>query len=129
MISREHRFHGRASIQRVYKNGKSVRAGALLGLRYAPNPRRRTYRVAVVVSRKVSKSAVKRNRIRRRIYEGVRNLSSGLAQPYDLVFIAYDPALTEVSVDKLTTELKGLFKKAHLTASTTPLHDIVEPKK
>ena len=52
MISQAHRFHGRNSLRFVYQRGQQVRGGAL-SLRYASNPRRQSYRMAVVVSRKV----------------------------------------------------------------------------
>lgn len=129
MISRTNRFHGRASIQRLYKSSKAARTGSL-GLRYAPNVRRKTYRLAVVVSRKVSKSAVVRNRIRRRIYEHVRILSSSFTEPYDLLIAVYDDRIAAEPATVVRREISALLKKAKLTTSATP-HDraIVEPKK
>jgi ribonuclease P protein component len=69
MLSRTHRFHGYGSLKKVYANGKSVRGG-LIGLKYLAGGSK-PYRVAVVVSKKVHKSAVVRNRIRRRLYVAV----------------------------------------------------------
>lgn len=60
--------------------------------------------MAVVVSRKVHKSAVVRNRIRRRIYESVRLDAGKLTKPYDLIFSAYNPQLAELP----TAELRKL---------------------
>jgi len=128
MISRNNRFHGRASIQRLYKNGKMVRFGSL-SLRFATNPRRDHYRLAVVVSRKVSKSAVVRNRIRRRVYENVRILSNSFVAPYDLAILVYDEALAEVSADKLRDDIVKLLNKAEVIPSSPLTHAIVEPKK
>lgn len=128
MISRNNRFHGRASIQRLYKNGKMVRFG-VLSMRFAQNPRRDQYRLAVVVSRKVSKSAVVRNRIRRRIYENVRILSSSLAAPYDLLIIAYDESLADMSAERLRIDVVKLLNKAEVISSSPLEHGIVEPKK
>ena len=128
MISRKNRFHGRASIQRLYKNGKLVRC-ASMSLRYAPNPRRDQYRLAIVVSRKVSKSAVVRNRIRRRLYENVRILSASLPTPQDLMIVVFDEGIAERPVSELSEEVARLFKKAKLTTSGTSVHAIVEPKK
>lgn len=127
MVNYEHRFHGRASIQRLYKSGASVRSGALV-LRYARNPRRSSYRTAVVVSRKVSKSAVVRNRIRRRIYEVVRILSSNFIEPCDLLVLVYDEKIAAVPHQTLLAEVRELMRKAKLASSVrTPKHDIVEP--
>jgi ribonuclease P protein component len=127
VIGRQFRFHGRSSIQRLYAKGKSVRSGAL-SLRFAPNPKRTNYRLAVVVSRKVSKSAVVRNRIRRRLYERVRILSSEFEVPHDLVITAYDAAIATESAKQLDAEVAKLVKKAKLMARTTGQHAIVEPK-
>lgn len=128
MISRSNRFHGRGSIQRLYKTAKSARTGSL-ALRFAPNERRQSYRLAVVVSRKISKSAVVRNRIRRRLYEQVRILSGNFTAPYDVVIVVYDSAIADMNVAKLTTEVRDLFKKAKLIHAGPAPHDIVEPKK
>lgn len=117
MIGRTNRFHGRASIKRLYTRGKSVRAGHL-ALKYSPNGRP-GYRLAVVVSRKVSKSAVVRNRIRRRLYENVRILSSEFTTSYDLVLLAYDASLAELPPAELTTQVKRIIKKAGITSATS----------
>jgi ribonuclease P protein component len=66
MIGRANRFHGYNSLRYVYKHGKTVR-GPHMSLRFCPDAKRQDYRLAVVVSKKISKSAVARNRIRRRI--------------------------------------------------------------
>jgi ribonuclease P protein component len=128
MISRNNRFHGRASIQRLYKNGKMVRFGSL-SMRFAPNSHRDQYRLAVVVSRKVSKSAVVRNRIRRRVYENVRILSTSFDTPYDLVIVAYDESLAELPAEKLRTDVIKLLNKAEVVSSSPLAHGIVEHKK
>jgi ribonuclease P protein component len=91
MIAREHRFHGYGSLKYVHRKSKTVR-GPYCALKYVRNDRRKRYRVAVVVSKKVHKSAVVRNRIRRRIYEAVR-LAIVPDEPYDLVFIVYSDYL------------------------------------
>jgi len=127
MIGRKNRFHGRGAIQRLQRGGKSVRFGAL-ALRYAPNSGRKTYRLAVVVSRKVSKSAVVRNRIRRRIYERVRILSSNFTTPYDLIIMSYDESLADMPAEKLEADIVKLLKKAKLTSDNPGRHAIVEPK-
>ncbi len=127
MIGRSNRFHGRGSIKRLYAQGKSARSGSV-ALRYSTNPRRTSYRLAVVVSRKVSKSAVVRNRIRRRIYEHVRILSATFSEPYDLALLVYDANLAELPADKLAAEITRLFQKAKLTMPTSASHGIVETK-
>jgi ribonuclease P protein component len=124
MISQAHRFHGRNSLRYVYQRGQNVRGGAI-SLRYAENTRRQHYRVAVVVSRKVSKSAVVRNRIRRRIYEIVREHAGQLAGPLDLVFTVYGEDIAEQPHDSLKRLVLAQLDKAGALHSGTTDHAIV----
>lgn len=106
MIARKHRFHGHNSLRFVYQHGTVVR-DPLCSLKYAQNPRRSNYRLAVVVSKKTAKSAVVRNRIRRRLYEQCRTrLPSDI--PYDLVLTVFSDKLATmpvVDVEQLVTKL------------------------
>jgi ribonuclease P protein component len=111
----------------LYAKGKSVRSGAL-SLRFAPNAKRTNYRLAVVVSRKVSKSAVVRNRIRRRLYERVRILSNDFEMPHDMVITVYDASVATEPAEQLDAEVAKLVKKAKLMSRDTGQHAIVEPK-
>ena len=100
MISRKHRFHGYGSLNYTYKNGKTVR-GPLCALKYTGNPRRKSYRLSVVVNKKVNKSAVVRNRIRRRLYENVRLLDSKISEPYDMVMTVFSDKILDLSSEEL----------------------------
>jgi ribonuclease P protein component len=111
MIGRTHRFHGYGSLNGVYQRGQNVR-GAMISLRFAKRDPRRAYRVAVVVSRKVSKSAVVRNRIRRRIYEVVRQTATDIAPGTDLVFTVFDERIAELPSTELQHTVNGLLRKA-----------------
>lgn len=122
MISRAHRFHGYNSLKGVYQRGKTAR-GALISLKFT-NEGSKPYRVAVVVSRKVHKSAVVRNRIRRRIYEVCRKTSLEL-HGCDLVFTVFSDKVATLETAKLEAMVNELLKKA----SKTPVkHDIVKPE-
>lgn len=128
MISRQHRFHGRGSLRHVYQHGQTVRDTAL-SLRFNLNPRRRTYRAAVVVSRKVDKSAVARNRIRRRLYELLRSYEGQIAKPYDLVFTVYSPQLVDIPAAKLNKIVHSqLLRAGVITSTDQPAHAIVGGK-
>jgi ribonuclease P protein component len=127
VIGRNNRFHGRSSLARHYAKSKSVRTSTM-ALRFLVNNRRREYRMAVVVSRKVSKSAVVRNRIRRRLYERVRILSTGFTEPYDLVLLAYDEKLATMPAPDLAAEVQKLLQKAATTPAQSAQHAIVESK-
>lgn len=116
MFRRTHRFHGYNSLRGVYTRGQTVRA-PLLALRYAARERSRPYRVAVVVSRKVSKSAVVRNRIRRRVYEVVRRQEKTLPAGFDLVFTAFGEELASLGADQLEAMVVRLLQKALRSAT------------
>lgn len=118
MIGVRHRFHGYNSLRGVYQRGQSVR-GQFITLKFLERGARRPYRAAVVVSRKVSKSAVKRNRIRRRIYEIVRAQEELVPPGTDLVFTVFDDKTAEMPSQQLQKTIQELLKKAAST-STRP---------
>lgn len=68
---------------------------------------------AVVVSRKVHKSAVKRNRIRRRIYENIRPRLASL-RPAEVVLTVYQAEVLDMSADELNTAIDQLIQKSRL---------------
>lgn len=113
MIGARHRFHGYNSLRGVYQRGQSLR-GAFITLKFARRDPRRPYRVAVVVSRKVSKSAVKRNRIRRRIYEIVRIEGDRIAPGTDLVFTVFDEKVGAMPAAELQKTIQDLLQKTSL---------------
>lgn len=120
MIERSHRFRGYNSLRFVYQKGHTVRTSAL-SLRYKLNNRRKNFRVAVVVSRKVHKSAIVRNRIRRRIFEIVResNKANPITMPYDLVFIVYTDQLATLPAAELSALINEQLTKANIRSALT----------
>lgn len=110
MISRSHRFHGHGSLRYVYQHGHVVR-GPLCSLKYIRNEKRPKWRLAVVVSKKVHKSAVKRNRIRRRLYEAVR-LEAIDILAYDMVITVFHEQVADLPAKELTTLVRAQLKQA-----------------
>lgn len=113
MIDKTHRFQGHGSLRFVYQKGQTVR-GPFSALKYAYNRRRDTFRMAVVVSRKVHKSAVVRNRIRRRVYEVVRLQTTRIQGPFDIVFIAYNEQLASMPAEQLRLLVNEQLEKARI---------------
>jgi ribonuclease P protein component len=105
MISRANRFHGYNSLRHVYRYGNTAR-GPLFAIKALPNPKRKSYRLAVVVSRKVNKSAVARNRIRRRLYELAREMQNQFNQPNDIVVTVFHDSVAETELKDLRSQLK-----------------------
>jgi ribonuclease P protein component len=113
MLGRANRFHGHGSVRRVYRLGKPMRTG-LFSLHVLKNEKVRSSKVAVVVSRKIHKSAVKRNRIRRRIYEIVRPRLSDFKTPAELIITVYKPEVAELPATELQQAVDELLDKARL---------------
>jgi len=111
MINRSHRFHGYGSLRYVYTHGQTTR-GPLFSVKSIHNPKRDNYRVAVVVSRKVNKSAVARNRIRRRLYEIIRELENDIIGPQDIVFSVFHDSVSEEPPQALTRLVKKQLRQA-----------------
>lgn len=113
MISTLFRFHGHNSLRYVYSNGKAVRS-QLFTVKYVPNSHRTHPRFSVVVSKKVIKSAVGRNRIRRRLYEYLRVNTERLSGTFDIVIICTSAELRVLPYAHISEQLDQLFDKASL---------------
>ena len=106
MLNHKYRFHSRGGVRYVYKKGKTVR-NPKMSLVFVENTRGFT-RVAVVVSKKVEKTAVKRNRIRRRVYEVVRLNFDKIPKKQDYIFVVYSKEVLKMpfsDLEKLVGEL------------------------
>ena len=117
MISTLYRFHGHNSLRYVYSNGKAQRS-QLFTVKYVPNTHRKNPRFSIVVSKKVIKSAVGRNRIRRRLYEYVRVNLPRLTGVYDVVIICTSAELRTLPYAQISEQLDQLFIKASLYKTT-----------
>lgn len=113
MIPSPFRFHGHNSLRYVYTHGTAVRSQAVT-VKWVKNERRTKPRASVVVSKKVFKKAVGRNRIRRRLYEYIRTHLPLLNDTYDIVIIATSAELRTMPHGELSNLLDQLFEKAGL---------------
>jgi ribonuclease P protein component len=111
MLGRNNRFHGLNSLSNTYRNGSTVRGG-LINVKVATRNPQKPYRIAVVVSKKVSKSAVQRNRIRRRVYEAVRRNQNLITPGEDLIFTVFNEQVADLSAPKLDQLIVQLLKRA-----------------
>jgi len=111
MLAYKNRFHGHKSVSRV--KGKSIQTE--LYRAYYTNNRLADFRVAVVTSKKISKLAVDRNRIRRKVFEIIRKSRILEGKSIDIVFIV-------ISIDILKTSNKELTKSIQDSLNKTVLH-------
>jgi len=116
VIKRSKRIHGRENVATILKDGTSFstpffivrRRENLLG----------THRYAFVLSKKLEKSAVKRNKKRRQVYEILRILEKEGLVPntssFDIVLLARKPVPT-ASFEEIDKALRTLFNKPQAT--------------
>ncbi len=123
MVTSRHRFQGRNSLSAAYRRGTVVR-GQSLQLRVLKN-QSASYRLAVVVSKKVHKSAVVRNRIRRRLYE-IARLRLSETNRDDLIISVFDLRLATMPAADLQKTVVKLFERANLQLTDSAQRAIVE---
>ena len=113
MLAFRYRFHGHGSLRYVYSHGKAVRS-RLLTIKYSQHPKRKKPRIAVVVSKKVHKGAVGRNRIRRRLYEIMRHELPKLPDNQDIVLIVFSSEILTMPHEELLLAVKQLLATADI---------------
>lgn len=111
MLPRERRLTSNHEFKRVRRSGRKV-ATPFFDLYYlqvgeAPS------RFGFVVSTKLDKRAVKRNRIKRIFREEVRLLLSGVKAGFDLIFWVKRQSL-EAETEQVRTTLRSALKKSGL---------------
>ena len=111
MLQQRYRFHGYGGLRYLYRHASAERS-RLLTIKYVANRRRRMPRIAVVVSKKVHKSAVGRNRIRRRIYEILRQQVPHFTGVYDVALIITSSEVLTSPHDELVLVVTNLLMRA-----------------
>ena len=79
-------------------------------LRHMANLRRNNFRLTIIVSKKIDKRAVIRNRIRRRLYELFRTHLSKNNLKADLALIVLSRDLAEKPFHQLQKDFEPVFK-------------------
>jgi ribonuclease P protein component len=86
--------------------GKSV-FGTLISVRYIPAP---ALKFSVSVSKKVAKTAVLRNRMRRRLYGALEGVMKEVKNPLHIMIMPKKECF-EVPFKALTEELRGIIQR------------------
>ncbi len=113
MIPFNYRFHGHGSLKYLFKKGLSIRSKNF-SIKYVLNKFNKKSRITVIVSKKISKSAVKRNRIRRRIYEIIRLQLPNFQQVFDLAIIVNNIDIEQLSHQELKAKIEDVLKQAEI---------------
>lgn len=109
MLASRYRFHGHGSLKFLHKNAQAARS-RFFTVKAVTNPHRKHSRFAVIVSKKVHKSAVGRNRIRRRVYEIIRSSQPHLDVTIDLAVIVTSGEVLSASHEELNRTLISQLK-------------------
>jgi ribonuclease P protein component len=111
MLSKINRLRKQKDIDSVFSKSRTAKDGDLT-MKVALNSLN-TIRFCFIVSRRVSKDAVGRNKIKRRLREIARSSLSGLARGYDLLVIA-SPGAAKLSFPETKSSLRRLFERLGL---------------
>lgn len=110
MLNKKYRFHSRGGVRFTYQKGKTIRTPKM-SLVFNKNSRGHQ-RFAVVISKKVIKSAVGRNRVRRRVYEAIRMNLPYFKDNMDCIFVIYSKDIKEIDFDKLIAIVRDLLTQS-----------------
>jgi ribonuclease P protein component len=113
MLAARFRFHGHGSLKFLHRNAITSRS-RYFTVKVVTNPHRTHSRFAVIVSKKVHKSAVGRNRIRRRIYEIIRVTQPHLDSTIDLAVIVTSGEVLAAQQADIAQTLVGQLKELNL---------------
>ena len=126
VLPQRHRLRGRGVFDYLYQRGQRFQQG-LLQLRVAeaapkllrepPVELEGELRFGVVISSKVSKRAVKRNRLRRQLHEAFLRQKFRSNLPPTWLLLNLRPGAAELSDDNLLKEWSTLIQRAGLTDS------------
>lgn len=116
MISAKLRFHGHGSLRFLHKNATTYRS-RYFAVKVIANPHRKLPRLATIVSKKTHKSAVGRNRIRRRTYEILRLELPKLNGIYDIAIIVTSAEVLTADYAELSSSLQSLLAQAGVYGS------------
>ena len=112
MLPRSNRLTRSADIQQVLRQGTCLGSPQLRVCAQA-QPAPVTSRIACVVGKKVSKSAVKRNRLKRQIREAVRLLlKEGRVSSGNMIVLMAKPDMLEATYAEIADDVSSLFSRA-----------------
>ena len=111
MLAKINRLRKNKDIQKVFEKGRIFKQDFLI-LKILPNDLYES-RFAFIVSKKFSKKAVTRNKIKRRIREIVYSNLKKIQEGIDVIVIA-SPGLESKDFKEIKETINNLFKKAKI---------------
>lgn len=111
MFSNKYRLRDTIEIAKVFKFGKYIH-GKYIFIKYIPNEKK-TARIAISVSTKIFKKAVKRNQIKRLLRECVKPHLVTLPK-LDILIIVKKELTTDITNKTIATDVSNVFNKLTL---------------
>jgi len=111
MLVRKYRLSKNKNFEKVFRDGRSVFSNEV-GIKFLKNNLGFS-RFGIIVSLKISKSAVIRNKIKRRLREIIRNHLFSLRENCDIVILTRQE-IKNLDFWQIKERLEYLFKKAKL---------------
>ncbi len=111
MLARENRLKRKKDFEQVFKKGKSFREDFLV-LKIRRSEIGET-RFGFIISKKVSKKAVSRNKIKRMLSEAVRLKIDRLKRDADIILISL-PGIEKKDSQEINKDIDKLLKRANI---------------
>ena len=134
MLAKENRFSGQKQVKFVLARGQH-KASSLLSVNlFRPHGDNQDLKFAIIVSKKVAKKAVIRNKIRRRIYSAIQSQLEVFKPPIHAVFIVKNRDILDLDFAELQQIILLLSHQANeafekFGLSKTKPHNKNRPKK
>lgn len=112
MLAKKFKITGSKDFARVQSEGKIYQSSSF-GIAYFERKDEEPSRFGFIVSTKISKDAVDRNRAKRAMSEAVRINSVDLCNGYDVVFLA-KPSILRLSTADIMKEVRLSLKEASI---------------
>ncbi|HNY36214.1 MAG TPA: ribonuclease P protein component [Candidatus Pacearchaeota archaeon] len=111
MLPKENRLKKEKEFEAVFKGGRTLK-GKYVFLRYLINGTDKT-RIGFVVSKKISKLAVVRNKVKRRMRDIVRLKRNKLKEGLSIVVVSL-PSITKMTYKEIKEDLENLLSKGEI---------------
>jgi len=111
MLPKENRLKKKKEFEAVFKGGRHIKSQNFF-IKYLANGTDKA-RIGFVVSKKVSKRAVDRNKAKRRMREAFRDIDGRLKDGISIIVVAY-PSLKDVKFKEALAEIESALKKGEL---------------
>jgi len=114
MLPQNNRLAKTKDFENIYKKGRNFFT-KILGIKYTKNELNIT-RIGIVISQKISKKAVIRNKIKRRLREILRLRLKTIIKGYDVVILTRK-GIEDCTYEELEKNIDYAFKKTHLISN------------